>query len=100
MTDDEPLPFLRDPAFRQFLQDVRQTDNRTNWLYIARSWLFLLAVLTASVVGLEWVRESGIGWAWAIPIIIFSGLLVGAEPHHLGLLSHDSSPTTLFPTSL
>ena len=42
MSADEPLPFLRDPAFRQLIQDVRRTDNRTNWLYIVRSWLYLL----------------------------------------------------------
>ena len=96
MSADEPLPFLKDPAFRQLLQDVRQTDNRTNWLYIARSWLFLLAVLAAAVIGLEWVSASRVGWAWAVPIVIVSALLVGAGQHHLGVLGHEGSHRTLF----
>jgi fatty acid desaturase len=96
MTNDEPLPFLRDPAFRTLLQDIRQTDNRTNWLYIARSWFFLLVVLAAAVVGLECVLASGVGWGWAIPIVIVSGWLVGAGQHHLGVLGHEGSHRTLF----
>jgi fatty acid desaturase len=93
---DEPLPFLRDPAFRQLLQDIRQTDNRTNWLYIVRSWLFLFAVLVAAVIGLEQVRTSDVGWGWVIPIIITSAILVGAGQHHLGVLGHEGSHRTLF----
>src|SRR5262245_6493122 len=92
----EPAPFLRDPAFRQLLQDVRQTDNRTNWLYILRSWLFLAVVLAAAVAGLEWVIQSGVGWGWAVPIIITSGFMVGAGQHHLGVLGHEGSHRTLF----
>jgi fatty acid desaturase len=96
MTNDEPLPFLRDPAFRTLLQDIRQTDNRTNWLYIARSWFFLLVVLASAVAGLEWVLASDAGWGWAIPIVIVFGLLVGAGQHHLGVLGHEGSHRTLF----
>jgi fatty acid desaturase len=95
-TNDEPLPFLRDPAFRQLLQDIRQTDNRTNWFYIARSWLILLIVFAGGVAGLEWVRVSEVGWAGAIVIVILSGLLVGAGQHHLGVLGHEGSHRTLF----
>jgi fatty acid desaturase len=89
-------PFLRDPAFRQLLQNVRQTDNRTNWLYILRSWLFLAVVLAAAVAGLEWVMHSGVGWGWAVPIVIASAFLVGAGQHHLGVLGHEGSHRTLF----
>src|SRR5262249_61968235 len=97
MSADDAVPFLRDPAFRQLLQEVRQTDNRTNWLYIARSWLILIVVLAAAVVGLEWVARSGVGWgwAWAIPIVIVSAIFVGAGQHHLGVLGHEGSHRTL-----
>src|SRR5262245_25397919 len=98
MSADDAVPFLRDPAFRQLLQDVRQTDNRTNWLYILRSWLILIVVLAAAVAGLEWVARSGVGWgwAWAIPIVIVSAIFVGAGQHHLGVLGHEGSHRTLF----
>src|SRR4051812_35666179 len=96
MTAEESLPFLRDPAFRTLLQEIRQTDNITNWLYIARSWLFLLVVLVSAVAGLEWVLAAGVGWGWAIPIVIVSGVLVGAGQHHLGVLGHEGSHRTLF----
>jgi fatty acid desaturase len=92
----DTVPFLRDPAFRDFLQQVRQTNNWTNWLYIARSWLFILVVLAAAVVGLEWVRQSGVGWGWAVPIVVASAILVGAGQHHLGVLGHEGSHRTLF----
>jgi len=94
--DDEPLPFLKDPTFRQFLQDVRQTDDHTNWFYIVRSWLYLLCVLALGVLSLEWVRTSGVGWGWALPIIIGSAIFVGAGQHHLGVLGHEGSHRTLF----
>ena len=61
----ETSPFLRDPAFRQLLQDIRQTSNWTNWFYVLRSWLILAVVLTASFLGLEWIFQSGVGWGWA-----------------------------------
>ena len=92
----DSAPYLRDPAFRQFLQDVRQTNNWTNWLYIFRSWLFLAVILTAGVAGLEWINRNDLGWGWAIPIVIVSAFLVGAGQHHLGVLGHEGSHRTLF----
>ena len=80
----DSVPFLSDPAFRQLLQDVRQTNNWTNWLYILRSWLYLAIFLTAGVLGLEWIIASDIGWGWAIPLVVVSAFLVGAGQHHLG----------------
>ena len=88
--------YLRDPAFRQLLQDIRQTNNWSNWLYILWSWFIIIVALTASVIGLEWVLQSGVGWGWAIPIVIISALLVGAGQHHLGVLGHEGSHRTLF----
>ena len=92
----ETSPFLRDPAFRQLLQDIRQTSNWTNWFYVLRSWLILAVVLTASFLGLEGIFQSGVGWGWAIPLVLLSALFVGAGQHHLGVLGHEGSHRTLF----
>lgn len=92
----DSIPFLRDPAFRQFLQDIRQTNNWTNWIYILRSWLIIAVVLTLDVLALEWITSAGIGWGWAIPVVVVSAFLVGAGQHHLGVLGHEGSHRTLF----
>jgi fatty acid desaturase len=92
----DTVPFLRDPAFRQLLQDIRQTNNWTNWFYILRSWLIVAVALTGAVAGLEYVLLSGIGWGWVIPIVIVSAIFVGAGQHHLGVLGHEGSHRSLF----
>jgi fatty acid desaturase len=92
----DATPFLRDPAFRQFLQDVRQTDNSTNWFYILRSWLILGVVLAAGVALLDWIVRANLGWGWMVPVAIVSAFLVGAGQHHLGVLGHEGSHRTLF----
>ncbi|HJZ90741.1 MAG TPA: fatty acid desaturase [Gemmataceae bacterium] len=93
---DSTVPFLRDPAFRQLLQDVRQTDNWRNWWYIARTWLFLAAVIAAAVAGMEWIAASGIGWGWSVLVAVPAIVLIGAGQHHLGVLGHEGSHRTLF----
>ena len=35
---------LNDPEFKAKLQDLRRTDNVTNWYYIARAYLYLFVV--------------------------------------------------------
>jgi fatty acid desaturase len=92
----DAIPFLRDPAFRRFLQDVRQTDNWTNWLYILRSWLILAIILAVDVVALEWIASADFGWGWAVPVVVVSAFLIGAGQHHLGVLGHEGSHRTLF----
>jgi len=32
---------LKDPVFKEEIQRLRQTDNTTNWLYLARAWFFV-----------------------------------------------------------
>jgi fatty acid desaturase len=93
---DSTVPFLRDPAFRQLLQDVRQTDNWRNWWYIVRTWLYLAAVVAAAVAGVEWIFASGVGWGWAVLIVVPAIVLIGAGQHHLGVLGHEGSHRTLF----
>lgn len=92
----ETSPFLRDPAFRQLLQDIRQTNNWSNWFYVLRSWLILAVILTAAVLGLDSILQAHIGWAWAIPLVLISAIFVGAGQHHLGVLGHEGSHRTLF----
>ncbi len=90
------VPFLRDPAFRDFLQAVRETDNVSNWFYIARTWLYLVAVSALAVAGLEWVVSAEVGWGWAVPIGAVAIVLIAAGQHHLGVLGHEGSHRTLF----
>ncbi|MCZ2341259.1 MAG: hypothetical protein LC104_05610, partial [Bacteroidales bacterium] len=48
-----PVATLNDPALKAELQRLRQTDNITNWYYIARTYLYLVVVLGFAVWGLE-----------------------------------------------
>ena len=41
---------LKDPAFKEEIQKLRQTDNVTNWLYLARAWFLIIFVFAGAVL--------------------------------------------------
>ena len=53
MPATETAKSLDDPEFKAELQRLRRTDNLTNWYYLARTYLYLAAVIAGAV----WVFE-------------------------------------------
>ena len=53
---------LNDPEFKARLQDLRRTNNVTNWYYIARAYLYLFLVTGGAVWFFELRAEWGVSW--------------------------------------
>ena len=52
---------LKDPALEK-LQELRRTDNLTNWYYLARTYLYLALVIGGTVWFYQY--RSGRGWSF------------------------------------
>ncbi|MFM7151123.1 MAG: hypothetical protein ACKO23_14890, partial [Gemmataceae bacterium] len=72
---------LQDPQLKENLQELRQTDNRTNWFYLVRSYLVLLAVIGGAVC-FDLHRQAE-GWCWGYSAALFALaiVIVGATQH-------------------
>ncbi len=89
-------PSLADAAFKQRLQQLRRTDNWTNWYYIFRTWLYLAVVIGGAIAFFELRATWGLSWWWNIPIAVLAVILVGAGQHQLTGLAHEGSHYILF----
>ncbi len=91
-----PMPRLADPAFKQRLQELRRTDNWTNWYYILRTWLYLAVVIGGAITFFELRASWGLAWWWNVPVAVLAVVLVGAGQHQLTGLAHEGSHYILF----
>jgi fatty acid desaturase len=87
---------LASPEFKAELQRLRRTDNVTNWLYLARTYLYLFAVVAPAVWVFELVRVGDLHWLWAVLTAPIAVLLVGAGQHQLSGLAHEGVHHILF----
>ena len=87
---------LQDPELKGHLQRLRLTDNLTNWYYLARSYLFFVAVI-GPAVWFDLYRQSQ-GWSvlWSVPVFVLAIVLIGAGQHQLSGLSHEGAHHILF----
>lgn len=91
---------LRGAALNDVLQRVRRTDNVTNWYYLARTWLYLAAVIGGAIWFFHWRLENGLSFWWNVPVSMLAILLVGAGQHQLTGLAHEASHHILFKNRL
>ncbi|MDW8242959.1 MAG: fatty acid desaturase [Thermogemmata sp.] len=89
-------PQLSDPDFKQRLQELRQTDNWTNWYYLVRTWVYLAVVIGGAIWFFEQRAEWGLSWGWNVPVAVLAIILVGAGQHQLTGLAHEGSHYILF----
>ncbi|MFO0803732.1 MAG: fatty acid desaturase [Gemmataceae bacterium] len=87
---------LNDPAIKVLLQDLRRTDNVTNWLHLAGVYFFLAAVIGGAVWFFESREALELHWAWNMPVALLAITLVGAGQHRLSGLAHEGSHHILF----
>jgi fatty acid desaturase len=93
---ESPVRSLADAAFKTRLQELRKTDNLTNWYYVLRTYLYLGLVLGLSVWFFECRAEWDLSWWWNIPVASIAIVLVGAGQHQLSGLAHEGSHYILF----
>jgi fatty acid desaturase len=93
---ETPTRSFADTAFKTRLQELRQTDNITNWYFVVRSYLYLALVLGLTVWFFERRSEWDLDWWWNIPVTIAAIVLVGAGQHQLSGLAHEGSHYILF----
>jgi len=91
---------LQDPQLKENLQELRRTDNWTNWFYLIRSYLVLLVVI-GGAVWFDQVRQAE-GWCWGYSAALFTLaiVIVGATQHQLSGLAHEGVHHILFKNRL
>ena len=87
---------LKDAELKEKLQGLRQADNYTNLLYLARTYLYF-ALVIGGAVGFDLYRTS-MGWSfwWNLPVGLLAIILVGAGQHQMSGLAHEAVHHILF----
>ena len=89
-------PTLRDPEFLRQINALRHTDNFRNWLYLAREYAWLAAVIGLTIALYERLVTANLSLLWAVPPTLLTILLVGAGQHRLGAITHEAAHYILF----
>jgi fatty acid desaturase len=87
---------LNDPALKAELQVLRVTDNFSNIWYIARTYLYLAAVIGGAIAFCEWQQRAGFSILWDVPVVLLAIVGVGAGQHQLSGLAHEGVHHILF----
>lgn len=87
---------LNDPELLRQVNELRKTDNFINWFYLAREYLFLAAVIGATVSCYYLIDAFSLSWLWAVPATILCIGAVGAGQHRLATLTHEAAHYMLF----
>lgn len=82
---------LKDPEFNDKLQGLRQTDNFTNLFYLARTWLFIAAVIGGTIWALNAPETAHWSTLAKAALIFLAITAVGAGQHQLTGLAHEAS---------
>lgn len=87
---------LSGPALLRRANELRATDNRTNWGYIAREYLALAIVIGGAIAFFEARPTLGVAWGWNLAVEAVAVAIVGACQHRLSTLAHEASHGLLF----
>ena len=89
----------RERPNRQTSEEVRALkarDNVTNWLYLARIYLVIVAAIAAGVWVIEAARAGEISWWVAVPATFLAIAAIGASQHQFGGAIHEGTHYMLF----
>lgn len=93
---ETPAKTLSDPELKAALQELRRTDNVTNWWYLATTYLYLASVIGGAVWFFENRDALDVSWWFNVPVALLAVALVGAGQHRLSGLAHEGSHYILF----
>lgn len=84
------------PELLRQVNALRRTDNWTNWLYLAREYLFLVLVIGLTIAFYRWVEAAGTSRWYDLPVTFLAIGLIGGGQHRLTTLAHEASHYLLF----
>ena len=87
---------LKDRELKQQLQDLRQTDNLTNWLYLGRAYLVIAVAACAAIAFHQWQTATGLSPWWNLPVALLAVIAIGASQHQLAGATHEATHHILF----
>jgi fatty acid desaturase len=90
------VKLLNDADLKAKLQELRQTDNYTNFYYLARCYLYFALVLGGAIWFYHYQAAAGLAFSWNLPVTLLAIILVGAGQHQLTGLTHEASHHILF----
>ena len=94
--EQPPAVSFNDPDIQRQVNELRQTDNITGWLYIAREYAFLTLVLAGTLAFYGYAAAASLSWLWAIPVTLAAIVLIGAGQQRLATLTHEAAHYMLF----
>jgi fatty acid desaturase len=87
---------LKDRELKQKLQDLRQTDNFTNWLYLGRAYLVIALSAGGAIAFHQWQMATGLSPWWNLPVALLAIITIGASQHQLAGATHEATHHILF----
>jgi fatty acid desaturase len=91
-----PGTALNSPAMQKRINQMRATDNLTNWFYLVREYLLLAGVVGLTIWFYMSREDWGLSWFWNVPLTLLAIVLIGAGQHRLTNLAHEASHYMLF----
>jgi len=95
-----PARTLKDRELKQKLQELRQTDNWTNWLYLGRAYLVIALAVGGAIAFHQWQGAAGLSVWWNVPVFLLAVLAIGASQHQLAGATHEATHHILFKNRL
>jgi fatty acid desaturase len=93
---ETPCRTISDPDILRQVNALRQTDNVTNWYYLAREYLFAAFVIGGAIALYENFWTGLWSLVWLLPMLFVANLCVGATQHRLATFTHEAAHYVLF----
>lgn len=96
LSDERRMATACEAGLDLSIQSLRQRDNHTNVLYLAR----IYAVIAATIAAVVWLHGQqsawGLSWWWNLPLVLTGIVVLGACQHQLGGATHEATHYMLF----
>ncbi len=91
-----PALALNHPPLQRRINQLRVTDNVTNWYYLAREWLVTGLAIGLTIAFYQYRERWDLPWALNVPVTLLAVVVIGACQHRLTNLAHEASHYMLF----
>jgi fatty acid desaturase len=91
-----PPSDLKNPDLLRQVNILRRPNNVTNWFYLAREYLYLVFIISLTIIFYHSRAPWGLSAAWNVPVTLVAIVLIGAGQHRLTTLGHEASHYMLF----